>query len=68
MFSHRYLRELTRYGYDAMPLELIAVELTRRYDSLVRRLSAKESVSQRTEIADQVDDAPRKRSHSENFG
>jgi hypothetical protein len=33
MFSHRYLRELTRCGYDAMPLELIAVELTRRYDS-----------------------------------
>jgi hypothetical protein len=33
MFSHRYLRELTTYRYESMPLELMAVDLTRRYES-----------------------------------
>jgi hypothetical protein len=31
LFSHRYLRELTTYGYESMPLEVMAVNLSRRY-------------------------------------
>jgi hypothetical protein len=32
MFSHRYLRELTTCGYESMPLETMAVKLSRRYE------------------------------------
>jgi hypothetical protein len=33
MFSARYLRELSTYGYESMPLEQMAVNLSRRYES-----------------------------------
>jgi hypothetical protein len=33
MFAARYLRELTTYGYESMPLEQMAVNLSRRYES-----------------------------------
>jgi hypothetical protein len=33
MLSNRYLRELTTFGYESMPVEQMAVNLSRRYES-----------------------------------